>query len=145
MRRVYLDTNVFVYAIGGESPRREPSRAVLRAVAERRLAGETSAYTLQEIVRQRRRRGDTKATARAREAAALCAVLHPVDRDVASTALDVVDRHPGLDIADAVHVSTAVTHGVSIMVSADGDLDGISYIERVDPLDSARLAALMSE
>ena len=145
LNRVYLDTNVFIYAIGGESPHRDPARVLLRAVAEGRLAGETSAYTVQEIVRQRRRRGDAEATTRGREAAALCAVLHPVDRDVAVTALDLVDRHPGLDVADAVHVSTAMTHGLSVLVSADRDLDGIPWIERVDPRDGDRLAALTSE
>lgn len=145
MTRVYLDANAFIYAIGGESPYREPARELLRAIAERRLAGETSAYTLQEVMRQRRRRGDGAATTRAREAADLCAVLHPVDREIVLSALDLADRHSRLDIADAVHLSTAIAHGLSVVVSADGDLDGILGIERVDLLDTTRLAALASE
>jgi hypothetical protein len=145
LTRVYLDANVFVYAVGGESARRRPCREILRAVAERRLSGETSAYSMQELVRQRQRRGDAEATARARAAARLCESLHPVDRRVALDALDVVDHHPGLDIADAVHVATAIGRGIAVMISADRDLDAVTGIERVDPLDSARLAVLISE
>ena len=145
MTRVYLDTNVFVYAVGGESPHRESCRDILRAVAQRRLVGETSAYTMQELVRQRQRRGDEDATDRAREAAALCSDLHPLDWEIASTAMRLVDRHPRLGIADALHVSTAMTNGLSLVVSADRDLDDVPGIERVDPLDGAHLAALASE
>lgn len=145
MIRVYLDTNVFVYAVGGESPQREPCRAILRAVARRRLAGETSAYALQELVRQRQRRGDGNATERAREAAAVCSDVHPLDWEIASSAMALVDRHRHLGIADAVHLSTAISKGMALVVSADRDLDEVPGIERVDPLDSSRIAALATD
>jgi predicted nucleic acid-binding protein len=145
LNRVYLDTNVFVYAVGGESPHREPCREVLRAVAQRRLAGETSAYALQELVRQRQRRGDGEATKRAREAAAVCSELHPLEWEIVSSAMDLVDRHSRLGIADALHVSTAIAKGIALVVSADRGLDEVPGIERVDPLDRQRFAALTSE
>jgi predicted nucleic acid-binding protein len=143
--RVYLDTNVFIYAVGGDSPHRAPSRAILRGVAERHLDGETSAYALQEMARQRLRRGDVEMTKRIRETAALCSAIHPLDWDVVATAMDVADRHQRLGVADAVHVATAMRHGIATFVSADQDLDGIPGIERVDPLDGVRLAALMND
>ena len=145
LTRVYIDTNVFIYAVGGDSPYREPSRAILRRMAERRLAGETSAYALQEMARQRRRRGDAEMTRRIREAAALCSTIHPLDWDVVATAMEVADRHPRLGVADAVHLATATQNGIATFVSADQDMDGIPGIERVDPLDGARLAGLTSE
>jgi uncharacterized protein len=145
LTRVYLDTNVFVYAVGGESPHREPCREILQSVAQRRLAGETSAYALQELVRQRQRRGDANATERGREAGSICSELHPLDWEITATAMDLVDRHSQLGIADALHVSTALNKGLALVVSADDDLDAVAGIERVDPLDRKRLAALMSE
>jgi predicted nucleic acid-binding protein len=143
--RVYLDANVFVYAVGGTSPHREPCRELLRATVAGRLSGETSVYTLQEVARQRQRRGDGEATARAREVAMFCETLHPVDERVVLDALSMVDRHPSLDIADAVHAATAVAEGLVLFVSADRGLDAVDDIERIDPLDSARLAALMND
>lgn len=145
MTRVYLDTNVLVYAIGGDSPHREPCRAILRAVAERRVAGETSAYAVQEFVRQRRRRGDPEAVPRARSVMEVCTEVHPVDCAVLLDAIQTVERHPRLDIADAVHVATAAIHRIGRIVSADRGLDGIPDIQRIDPLDDEWLAALMSE
>ena len=145
MSRVYLDANVFIYAVGQDSRYRHACREILRLVVHRRLAGETSAYTIQEVARQRQRRGDDHPTARAREAASLCSVLHAVDRQVIVGALDMVDRYDGLEVSDAIHATTALACGISAVISADADFDPIVGIERVDPLDGARLAALTSE
>ena len=145
MTRVYLDTNVLVYATGDDSPHREPCRAILRAVAERRVAGETSAYAVQEFVRQRRRRGDPEAVPRARSVMEVCTEIHPVDRAVLLNAIEEVERHPALDIADAVHVATALIQGIARIVCADRGLDGIPGLQRLDPLNREWLASLTSD
>jgi len=145
LSRVYLDANVFIYAVGKASRYREPCREILRAVVARRLSGETSVYTIQEVARQRQRRGDDDPTARAREAASMCEVLHAVDRRIVVGALDTVDRHAGLQVSDAIHAATALANGITTVISADSDFDAIAGIERVDPLDGARLAVLASE
>lgn len=145
MSRVYVDTNVFVYAVGGGSRFREPCRAFLRAVATGQLDGETSAYALQEVAHQRRRRGDASPTARAREVATMCAAIHPTDSEVVFDALELVERRAGLTVSDAIHAATALRHGLGIVVSADSDFDDVPGIERVDPLDDARLAALATD
>ena len=88
MSRVYVDTNVFVYAVGGKSRFREPCRAFLSVVAAGRVDGETSAYSLQEVAHQRRRRGDADPASRAREVAAMCAAVHATDREVVFGALE---------------------------------------------------------
>ncbi|NLT06948.1 MAG: type II toxin-antitoxin system VapC family toxin [Solirubrobacterales bacterium] len=142
MSRVYLDTNVFVYAVGGHSPLREPARAVLDAVVRGRLRGETSTHAIQEFARQRLRREDPQATVHARQAVAICSVVHPIDRDTLLATLSVVDRNPALDAADAVHVAVAERQGLAVLVSADSDFDGVAGIERVDPRDGDRLEAL---
>lgn len=145
MSRVYIDTNVFVYAVGGESRFRDPCRTFLRAVATRRVEGETSAYAVQEVAHQRRRRGDASPGSRAREVAAMCAVVHATDRDVVFGALDLVEQRPALSVSDAIHVATALRHGLRVVVSADSDFDRVPGIERVDPLDLSRIAALATD
>jgi predicted nucleic acid-binding protein len=144
LNRVYIDTNVFVYAVGGKSRFRDPCREFLHAVVGRRVNGETSAYAVQEVAHQRRRRGDSNAAARARDVAAMCTVVHPTDREVVLGALGLIDDLHDLSVADAIHAATALAHRVPALVSADSDFDGIPGIERVDPLDGTRLAALMS-
>jgi predicted nucleic acid-binding protein len=142
MRRVYLDTNVFLYAVGAESRYKDPCREILRAVAAARLGGETSALTIQEIVHQRWRRGDVEATRRGRDVMSICSVVHPIDGSLSSAALRLVDEHPGLGTGDAFHAATALTHGMKALISADSDFDDLPGFDRVDPLDSARLAEL---
>jgi uncharacterized protein len=142
--RAYLDANVFLYAVGQESPYRDRCRTILAAVVEGRIRGETSAYTLQEIVRHRLRRRDRRATTHGRDVLEMCSEVHIVDSEVVSLALDLVDGRPRLDVADAVHVATATTHGLSVLISADRGLDGLDGIERIDPLDTERLEALIA-
>jgi predicted nucleic acid-binding protein len=60
-------------------------------------------------------------------------------------ALTLMDGRPRLGPADAIHVATALAHGIETVISADSDFDAVAGIERVDPLDAARLAALTSE
>jgi len=59
VRRVFVDTNVFVYAIGADHPYREPCRRVVGLIAASRLLGETSVEVVQEFAHVRgRRSGD---------------------------------------------------------------------------------------
>jgi len=142
---VYVDANVFLYAIGGESPYRESCRALIDAIRRRRIRGETSVTTLEEVVHHRRRRGDATAIARGREVARICSKVHPLDRALSLSALAVAERHPALGIGDAIHVATALAHGLQAVVSADRDFDAVQGVERIDPLDRNAVAALASE
>jgi len=143
--RVYVDSNVFLYAMGGDHPYREPCRDLLRDMETEALSAETSAETLQEVVHHRLRRRDPQATGRARAVAIACAVVHPLDADVMSGALDLLDAHPRLWSRDAVHAATARVAGLSSIISADRDFDGVEGIVRVDPSDRDAIAALANE
>lgn len=145
MTRVYLDSNVLLYAVGEESPFREPCRRLLQHVASGDVAGETSILTVQEVVHHRQRRGDVAPASHGRDVLAICSATHPLDRPTVLAALALMDDHPRLGTGDAIHAATALAHGMKALVSADGDFDGIAGIERVDPLDSTRLAALASD
>lgn len=142
MTRVYLDSNVLLYAIGEESRFRDACRAILRRVVQRELVGETSVLTVQEVVHHRQRRGDPAPAAHGREALAICAATHPLDSSVIRTALTLMDGARQLRTADAIHAATALSRGIETVISADTDFDAVAGIERVDPLDASRIAAL---
>ena len=144
MSRAYIDTNVFLYAIGTEHRYRDPCRRIIQALGQRTLVGETSVETLQEIVHHRRR-GDRAAPERARRAAALCDRLHPVDHEIAFLALDLAERTHDLPPRDAVHAATVLARGSGLVVSADHNFDLVSDLERVDPLDRRSMARLLGD
>lgn len=142
MTRAYVDTNVFLYAIGTEHRYREPCRALMLALGDGRLSGETSAETIQEIVHHRRRRGDAEATERGRRAAELCTTVYAFDRELALASLGLIDRHPHLPTRDSVHAATAIARDLRFVLSADRDFDTVGGLERIDPADSTGIERL---
>jgi predicted nucleic acid-binding protein len=145
LTRVYLDSNILLYAVGEQSRYREPCRDVLRRVASRSVVGETSILTVQEVVHHRQRRGDVTPASHGRQVLSICSATHPLDESIGLTAMALMDDEPELQVSDAMHAATALRHGISLVVSADDDFDGIPGIARIDPLDRTRLAALTSQ
>ena len=140
MSRLFLDANVFLYALGGESPYREDCRAVLSAVAEGRVVGVTNTEVLQEVLHVRKRRlGANDATAAVRAAAALVAEVLPVGAEEMLTACDLLDRHGHLSARDALHVAVMRNAGISRLVSVDSDFDVVKEVERLKPKDALRV------
>lgn len=138
MRFLY-DTSIFVYARGTEHEYREPCRTVIRLAEQGVLAGEASVELVQEYAHILRRRGLSGPDVReqARDVAALC-LLHNFAEDDLRLALNLVATHPVLRVRDAVHAATALRRGISVILSADRDFDGIAGLERLDPHDAVR-------
>ncbi|ROS75277.1 type II toxin-antitoxin system VapC family toxin [Cellulomonas sp. PhB143] len=131
-RRLFVDTAVLAYALGGEHAMRGPCRALLEAAARGDVELHASVEMVQELLHHRLRRGDrAAAVAQARGAAAAC-VLHPFDADVLARAVDLVEQ-AGLGGRDAVHAATALQHGFAALVSPDRDFDAVPGVERLDP------------
>lgn len=132
--RLFLDSNVFLYAVGVESPHRAPCRALLDKVARRQVDATTSSEVIQEIVHVAARRGRREEAAHLAEGvASLFPDLLPVTGSDVVAAARLVVRHPHLDMRDAVHVATMRGHNISVIVSADRDFRGIPGIKRLKP------------
>lgn len=132
--RVFLDTNVFLYAAGQAHPRRDACVNVLRRVAEGTLEATANTEVIQEIlyVLVRRGRGEEGVTL-ARHVAALFPDLLPVTGEDMRRACDLVERYPTLSVRDAVHAATMLGNGLQQVISVDEDFDLIREIRRVAP------------
>ena len=140
MARLFLDANVFLYAIGGDGPHREPCRSLLAAVGEGALDAVTSSEVLQEILHVRSRRaGTTDATSAARAAAALVAEVLPVTRDDVLDACSLLDAHPELGARDALHAAVMKNARLGLLVSVDPDFDVIKSLKRLGPDEALSL------
>lgn len=143
MRRFLYDTSVFVYALGGEHPYREPCREIVRKAAAGDLQGEAGADLLQELAQQRlRRTGDRAGAAKAARNVATLAWWHPVEPNDAQRGLDLFERHPELDARDAVFAALAINRGIDAILATDRAFDGIGGLERIDPADERAVATL---
>lgn len=144
MRFLY-DTSIFVYALGGEHPYREPCREIVRKAALGDLQGEASADLLQEFVHQRvRRTGDRPGAAKAARNVAKLAWWHPVEPADVQRGIDLFEAHDGLDARDAVFAALAINRGIETILSTDRAFDGIDCLERISPADEQAVAALAS-
>lgn len=130
--RIFLDTAVFAYALGGTHTLREPCRAILAAAARSEVELHASVEMVQELIHHRLRRTDRfAAVSEARTVAEAC-VLHAFDAGVMTRALDLI-ADTALNGRDAVHAGTAAVHGFTAIVSPDRDFDSIPGLRRISP------------
>lgn len=140
-----LDTAIFLYAAGGAHRYQEACRSIVARLGAGTLRGSASVALVQEYVhaRGRRREGRRAALAEATEISNLVD-LRPFRGSDVPTLLALLGAHPRLDAQDAVHAATAINNGIGAILSTDRAFDDVGGLERVDPLDTERVEALMS-
>lgn len=144
MSRAFLDTNVFVYALGRAHPYRAPCRAIIDHLRSGRLVGETSVQVIAEFtyVRGRRGNGYAEAADRATEIAGMVSSVHPVREPDLRRALQTLRAHPTAEPSDALHAAVAFNRGIETILTADRGFDLIDGLVRIDPLDHAAVESL---
>jgi len=132
--QVFLDTNVFLYAVGTAHPLRVPCAKVLRRVAEGSLDATINSEVIQEILYVLIRRGRrADALKLANDLASLFPDLLAVTRDDLLSACELLEQYPRLSVRDAVHIGTMLRNGLRTVVSVDSDFDQVSEIRRIEP------------
>lgn len=143
VRRFLYDTSIFVYALGGEHPYREPCREIVRRASAGDLQGEASADLLQELIHQRfRRTGDRADAAAATRDVAKLVWLHQLEPADVQRGISLFETHPHLDARDAVFAAVALNRGIDAILATDRGFEGVEGLERIDPADERTLATL---
>ncbi|HTA12073.1 MAG TPA: type II toxin-antitoxin system VapC family toxin [Solirubrobacteraceae bacterium] len=143
MRRFLFDTGVFIYALGGDHPYRDPCRQVLREVQERRLGAEASVELIHEFAYVRLRQvGNRAAAARSARSIMRSCSLHVVEPNDMERAVDLWREYARLDVRDAIFAAQALNRGIDAILSPDRDFDGIQGLQRIDPADATAVASL---
>ena len=131
---VYLDANVFIYAVTHDPARSEKARnaiGVLRDIEENRTKGVTSLLTWDELAwvvwKLEGREAGTQAGATFLKLRNLS--LLAVNISVMLRAQELMERYQ-LKPRDAIHVATAITAGEREIISDDAELDIVREIKR---------------
>jgi hypothetical protein len=131
---VYLDSNVFVYAVTHDPVRNSKSReavGILRDVEDGRIRGVTSFLTWDELAwvvwRLKGREAGVRAGAALLKLRNLS--LLTVNLSVMLRAQELIERYQ-LKPRDAIHVATAMMAGEKEIVSDDAELDVVREIRR---------------
>jgi predicted nucleic acid-binding protein len=143
MRRFLFDTGVFIYALGGDHPYREPCRRLLREVRSGRLANEASVELIHEFTYVRLRQVSSRAEAvQAAFEIMHSFSLHTVEFRDMERANDLWCEHERLDMRDAIFAAQALNRGIDAILSPDRGFDGIDGLQRIDPADAEAVATL---
>ena len=130
----FLDTNIFLYAAGGDHPYRKPCQRILRRVAEAELDATTSSEVVQEILYVLTRRGlRAQAVALARNILALFPALLEVGAGEMNAACDLLESTPKLPPRDAVQAATMLTHEIVAIITADTHFDQLAQLKPIAP------------
>jgi predicted nucleic acid-binding protein len=119
---IFLDTNVFIYAVGAPHPLREPSREFFIDHADGAADLVTSAEVLQELlhVYSRQSRWATLDAA-LRLATSVPTIVAVTEADVLLARALVTD-HPTLDARDLLHLACCRRHGITAIKTYDTQL-----------------------
>lgn len=117
---IFVDANVFMYAVGRAHPLRDEARAFFRESLQRGTPLATSAEVLQELLHAYLpvQRMETLDAALAL-AEARVGVIWPVEREDVRLARALADRHAGLPARDLLHLACCTRREVDEIETFD--------------------------
>lgn len=136
-RKVYFDTNVFVYVLNGTPGLGEACVAWLDACLRGDVMGVTGDLTLAELLVQPLRANDAAAVAAVREMVVASGAVSVLQHDRAcfEQAALLRARH-GLKMPDALHLATAQAAGAACLVTNDRRLPALDGLDIVSLRDN---------
>ena len=126
---IFVDTNVFIYAVGRPHPLKEPAREFLRESNRNRTPLSTSAEVLQELVHAYLpvRRLETVDAAMSLISSAGVEVW-PLEEEDVTLARQLHEQHPTLQARDLCHLASCHRRGVSQVKTFDQGLHAVAGV-----------------
>jgi uncharacterized protein len=129
---ILIDTNVFMYAAGRESPQQLPCQRFLEQI----VAGEgpavcTDAEVLQEILHRYRALKMPEVGFQLFDAVTHLGIpiLDVTERSLRE-ARTLLEHYPSLSTRDGVHLGVMREHGIEEILSYDGGFSDVSWVKR---------------
>ncbi len=124
---IFVDTNVFIYAVGRPHPLREPARTFFAACTRDRIPLATSAEAVQEMAHAYLRVGRAATFDAALVLVERCGVdVWPLMHEDVTLARQLYDRFPGLSARDLSHLASCRRRGVGDIKTFDRALAAVS-------------------
>lgn len=124
---IFVDTNVFMYAVGRPHPLCEPARNFFVACNRDRIPLVTSAEVVQELAHAYLRVGRAATFDAALVLIERCGVdIWPLTYEDVTLARQLHERHPGLGARDLCHLASCRRRGVGDIKTFDRALAAVS-------------------
>lgn len=131
---VYLDSNVFIFAAISNDKRAIKSREFIKKVILKEIDGATSFLTIDEVIWKiwREIRDRNLAIDEGLRILQFDNLkLTNVDENIMIKSLNLMKRYSSLKPRDAIHLASALSLGISAIVSDDKDFNNIKEIKRI--------------
>jgi len=115
----FVDTNIFVYAVGRSHPLRQPAQMLLRDRLEQRVPMATSAEVLQELLHIYLPVSRTGALDAALRLASDLTTTWPIEESDVRAARDLAISKSGLSARDLLHLAVCQRRGADALLSFD--------------------------
>ena len=135
MSRLFIDTNVPLYAAGGEHPLREPCQRLIRAIAAGELEAMTDVEVFQELLHRYFHIGQRQTGLLLFDHFHRIMLGHvlPIDDAILLRARELADEHPSLSPRDLVHLAVMERYQLQEIITADKGFENLAGIRRVSP------------
>jgi uncharacterized protein len=120
--KVFIDSNIPMYAAGNEHPNRAPSIKILESVSENKIAGVTSAEVMQEILYRYLSIGMLEKGLEIFDSfSQIVDDILPVNFNIISEARNILGKNTFQNIfpRDAIHVATMDYYGINLIATHD--------------------------
>lgn len=131
---IFIDTNIFMYAAGGDHQNKIPSLKLLHDAAARKIDGCTNVEVLQEILHRYRsikRWDDGKEVYTL--ASAIIPKIYAIDKAVLDRCYEIMNKYTDMSARDCLHIAFCRESGIDTICSFDKDFDGIDELNRAEP------------
>jgi predicted nucleic acid-binding protein len=131
---ILIDTNIFMYAAGKESPQKVPCQRFLdRIVSGEGPATCTNTEVLQEILQRYRSLKIPEIGFQLFDAVTHLgiSILSVTDRAMVE-ARRLLEEYPALSTRDGVHLGVMREHGIEEVLSYDGGFSEVSWVKRLE-------------
>ena len=134
MKSVYLDTNIFLYPLLYDNAKAKACKIIITQIVKKEIKGYTSILTWDELVYTLSRLVDSETAKKEGALFLQMPNLEIIDanKKIVALAQSLVSTYP-LKPRDAIHAATALTHGISEIISDDADLDKVKELKRIGP------------
>jgi predicted nucleic acid-binding protein len=135
---IFVDTNVLMYAAGGDHPLQGPCREIIDRIGDRSIAATTSVEVVQEIVHRYLSIGRAEGgLALAEQTMDLFGPVLPITHALMRRVPDLARHYPVLSARDVIHVATCIHEGISEILSTDRGFDAVREVRRIAPEEFA--------
>src|SRR5438105_4719144 len=123
---IFVDTNVFMYAVGGEHPLRDRAQKFFLRFVNRREAAATSAEVMQELMHAYVPVGRLATLDAALQLLdATMSEVWPIEAEDVRTARAFASRHPELGARDLIHLACCRRRGADAIQTFDRTLAAV--------------------